>query len=113
MMKIYKSIIGGLYACETLSLTLWEENRLRVLENRVLRRISGLERKQWEAGENCTMRSFITYLIGKPEERDHLEDPGADGIFEWMFGKQGENLWPGNEPSGTIKGEEFDSLSDY
>jgi hypothetical protein len=30
-----------LYGCETLSLTLREEDRLRVFENRVLRRISG------------------------------------------------------------------------
>jgi hypothetical protein len=39
--KIYKTIILPvvLYGCETLSLTLREENRLRVFENRVLRRI--------------------------------------------------------------------------
>jgi hypothetical protein len=30
-----------LYGCETWSLTLREENRLKVFENRVLRRISG------------------------------------------------------------------------
>jgi hypothetical protein len=39
--KIYKTIIlcVGLYGCETWSLTLREEHRLRVFENRVLRRI--------------------------------------------------------------------------
>jgi hypothetical protein len=39
--KIYATIILPvvLYWCETLSLTLREEHRLRVLENRVLRRI--------------------------------------------------------------------------
>jgi hypothetical protein len=39
--KIYKTIILPivLYGCETWSLTLWEEHRLRVFENRVLRRI--------------------------------------------------------------------------
>jgi hypothetical protein len=31
----------GLYGCETWSLTLREEHRLRVFENRVLRRICG------------------------------------------------------------------------
>jgi hypothetical protein len=38
--KIYKTIILPvvLYGCETWSLTLMEENRLRVFENRVLRR---------------------------------------------------------------------------
>ena len=39
--KIYKTIIllVVLYGCETWSLTLWEECRLRVFENRILRRI--------------------------------------------------------------------------
>ena len=39
--KIYRIIILPvvLYGCETWSLTLREERRLRVLENRVLRRI--------------------------------------------------------------------------
>jgi hypothetical protein len=41
--RIYKTIILPvvLYRCETWSLTLREEHRLRVLENRVLRRIFG------------------------------------------------------------------------
>jgi hypothetical protein len=41
--KIYKTIILPvvLYGCETLSLTLREEHRLRVFEKRVLRRIFG------------------------------------------------------------------------
>jgi hypothetical protein len=36
----------ALYGCETLSLTLREEHRLRVFENRVLRRIFGLKRDE-------------------------------------------------------------------
>jgi hypothetical protein len=41
--RIYKIIISHvvLYRCETWSLTLREEYRLRVFENRVLRRIFG------------------------------------------------------------------------
>jgi len=35
-----------LYGCETWSLTLWEERRLRVFENRVLRRVSGPKRDE-------------------------------------------------------------------
>jgi hypothetical protein len=35
-----------LYGCETLSLTLKEEHRLRVFENRVLRRIFGPKRDE-------------------------------------------------------------------
>jgi hypothetical protein len=39
--KIYKTAVlpVALYGCETWSLTLWEENRLRVFEKRVVRRI--------------------------------------------------------------------------
>ena len=41
--KLYRTLIMSLvlYGCETWSLTLKEERRLRVFENRVLRRIFG------------------------------------------------------------------------
>jgi hypothetical protein len=39
-----------LYGCETWSLTLREEHRLRVFENRVLRRIFGLKRDEVMGG---------------------------------------------------------------
>jgi hypothetical protein len=44
--KIYRTIILPvvLYGCETWSLTLREERRLRVFENRVLRRVFGPKR---------------------------------------------------------------------
>jgi len=46
--KIYRNIILPvvLYGCETWSLTLREEHRLRVFENRVLRRIFGNKRNE-------------------------------------------------------------------
>ena len=46
--KIYRIIILPvvLYGCETWSLTLREERRLRVFENRVLRRIFGPKRDE-------------------------------------------------------------------
>jgi hypothetical protein len=48
--RIYKSIILPvvLYGCETWSLTLKEEHRLRVFENRVLRSISGQREERRE-----------------------------------------------------------------
>jgi hypothetical protein len=60
--KIYKIIILSvvLYVCETWSLTLREERRVRVFENRVLKRTFGPKR---EAGEDCIMRSFITFTL--------------------------------------------------
>jgi hypothetical protein len=46
--KIYKTVIllVVLYGCETWSLTLREEHRLRVFENKVLRRIFGPKREE-------------------------------------------------------------------
>jgi hypothetical protein len=46
--KIHRTIIQPvvLYGCETWSLTLWKELRLRVFENRVLRRILGPKRDE-------------------------------------------------------------------
>jgi len=46
--KIYRTVVLQfvVYGCETWSLTLREERRLRVFENRVLRRIFGLKRDE-------------------------------------------------------------------
>jgi hypothetical protein len=46
--KIYKTVILPvvLYGCETWSLSLGEEQRLSVFENRVLRRIFGPKREE-------------------------------------------------------------------
>ena len=50
--KIYRTIILPvvLYGCETWSLTLREKGRLRVFENRVLRKVFGPKRDEvtWE-----------------------------------------------------------------
>jgi hypothetical protein len=50
--KIYKTIILPvvLYGCETWSLTIREEHRLRMFENRVLRRIFGPKRDEVTGG---------------------------------------------------------------
>ena len=50
--KIYRTIILPvvLYGCETWSLTLREERKLRVLENMVLRRIFGPRRDEVTEG---------------------------------------------------------------
>jgi hypothetical protein len=51
-MRIYKTIILPviLYGCETWSLTLREEHRLRVFENKVLRRTFGPKRDEVTGG---------------------------------------------------------------
>jgi hypothetical protein len=62
--KIYITPIlpAVLCGCESWFLTLREEQRLRVFENRVLARLFGPKRKWWEDGEDCIMRSFITCM---------------------------------------------------
>jgi hypothetical protein len=52
--RIYKTIILPvvLYGCETWSLTLREEHRLRVFENRVLRRTFGPKTGDWRKLHN-------------------------------------------------------------
>jgi hypothetical protein len=52
-MRIYRTIILPVvpYGCETWSLSLKEEHRLRVLENMMLRRISGRREMSWQERE--------------------------------------------------------------
>jgi hypothetical protein len=64
--KIYKTVILPvvLYGCETWSLTLKEERRLRVFENRVLRRIFGPKREEngsWRKLYNDELHSCILH----------------------------------------------------
>ena len=62
--KIYRTIILRvvLYGCETWSLTLREERRLRVFENRVLRSVFGSKRNEvtgeWRKLHNEELRDF-------------------------------------------------------
>jgi hypothetical protein len=112
--KIHKIIILPvvLYGCETWSLKLREEHRLRVFENRVLRRMGEWRklhneelhnlysspdiirqiksrRMRW-AGHVARMREErkLQDFGGKPrKERDHLEDQGVGGRMEseWIL----------------------------
>jgi hypothetical protein len=60
--KIYKSIIPPvvLYGCETWSVTVRGEHRLRLFENRVLRRVFGPKRDEvtgeWRKSHNGELR---------------------------------------------------------
>jgi hypothetical protein len=63
--KIYKTVILPivLYGCETWSLILREEHRLRVFENRVLRRIFGPKREEdgsWRKLHNDELHSLYS-----------------------------------------------------
>jgi hypothetical protein len=63
--KMYKTVILPvvLYGCETWSFTLREEQRLRVFENRVLRRIFGPQREEdgsWRKVHNDELHSLYS-----------------------------------------------------
>jgi hypothetical protein len=64
--RIYKTIVLPvvLHGCETWSVTLREEYRLRVFENRVLRRIFGPRRDEvmggWRKPHNEELRNFYS-----------------------------------------------------
>jgi hypothetical protein len=63
--KIFKTVMLPvmLYGCETWSLTLGEEHRLRVFENRVLRRIFGSKREEdgsWRKLHNDELHSLYS-----------------------------------------------------
>jgi hypothetical protein len=63
--KIYKTIILPvvLYGRETWSLILKKELRLRVFENRILRRIVGPRGMRMWSGEGSTMRNFLVCAV--------------------------------------------------
>jgi hypothetical protein len=68
-MRIYKTITLPvvLYGCETWSLTLREEHKLRVIENRVLKRLFGPNRDEvtgeWRKLHNEELRELYTSPI--------------------------------------------------
>jgi hypothetical protein len=55
-----------LYGCETWSLTLREEHRLRVFENRVLRRIFGPKRDEVMRGWRKLCNEELSDLYSSP-----------------------------------------------
>ena len=66
--KIYRTVILPviLYGCETWSLTLREERRLRVFENRVFRRILGPKRdevtRKWRKLHNEELKDLVLLI---------------------------------------------------
>jgi len=43
-------------------------------------------------------RCEFRFFVGKPEEKDHLEDKGVDGriILRWIFRKWDVGIWAGS-----------------
>ena len=80
----YKIILPVvLYGCETWSLTLREEHRLRVFENKVLRKIFGLRKtKLQKNGESYTVLSYMPNIIRSLKSR-RLSSPEMHVEFWW------------------------------
>jgi len=66
--KIYRNLIlvDVLYGCETWSLTLREERKLRVFENRVLRRIFETRREEVTGEKNRLHNEELNDLYSSP-----------------------------------------------
>jgi hypothetical protein len=81
--KIYRTIILPvvLYGCENWSLTLREEHRLRVFENRVLRRVFGPKRKEVTGEWRKLHNVFLTQYCagGKIKTNEMGRASGAYG----------------------------------
>jgi hypothetical protein len=98
---IYRNITLPLvmYGCETWSLTLREERRLRVFENRVLRRIFGPKRDEvtgeWRKRRNeeindlyCSPNNFRVTKSRRMRWAGHLAGVGERrGIYKDFVGK--------------------------
>jgi len=61
--KLYRTIILPvvLYGCETWSLTIREERKLRVFKNRLLMRIFGPKKDELIGEKNYIMRNLMIY----------------------------------------------------
>ena len=97
---IYRTIILPvvLYGCETWSLTLREERRLRVFENRVLRRIFGPKRDE-VTGEWRKLHSEEPNLYSSPNivrviKSRRMRWAGHVALMEW--GDPCTGFWRGN-----------------
>jgi hypothetical protein len=108
--KIYKAVI--LYGCETWSLNLREEYKLRVIENRVLRKIYGPEREEdgsWRKLHNDELHNLyyspnIVRVIKSRRMRwaGHVERMGRGELFTglWLGGPKVRDHW---ENVGVIR----------
>jgi hypothetical protein len=100
--RIYKTIILPvvLYGCETWSLTVREEDRLRVFENRVLRRIFGPKRDEVTGGWRKLHNAELHNLYSSPStsinrmikswgmrEAKHLTRMGKRNACRILLGK--------------------------
>jgi hypothetical protein len=114
--KVYKTVILPvvLYGCETWSLALREEHRLRVFENTVLRRIFGPEREEdgsWRKLHNDELHNLysspnIIRVIKSRRMRwvGHMARMGRGEVFTgfWLGGPNVRDHWEDLGVGGRI-----------
>jgi hypothetical protein len=114
--KIYKTVILPvvLYGCETWSLTLGEEHRLRVFENRVLRKIFGPKREEdgsWRKLHNDELHDLysspnIVRVIKSRRMRwaEHVARMGRGEVLTgfWLGGPKLRDHWEDLGVGGRI-----------
>ena len=98
-LKIYGNIILPvvLYGCETWSLTLWRERRLRVYENRVLRKIFGPKREEatgeWRKVQNeerndlYSSPNIVRVKKSRMRWEGHVASTEDRGVYRVLVGK--------------------------
>jgi len=106
-----------LYGCETWSLTLWEERKLRVFENRVLRKIFGPRRdevtREWRRLHNEELNDLysspnIVWVIKLRRMRwaGHVAHMGEGrGVYRVLVGKP-----EGKRPMGRPRHRWVDNI---
>jgi hypothetical protein len=114
--KIYKTVILPvvLYGCETWSLTLREEHRLRVFEKRVLNRIFGPKREEdglWRKLHNDELHSLYSSLnivrvikSRRMKSAGHVACVGKGEVFTgfWLGGLKVRDHWEDQGVGGRI-----------
>ncbi|KAJ4434747.1 hypothetical protein ANN_23316 [Periplaneta americana] len=112
--RIYKTVILPvvLYGCETWTLTLKEEQRLRVFANKVLRKIFGAKwdevTGEWRTLHNAELHALYSSpdIIRNIKSRrlrwaGHVARMGESrNAYSWEAG--GKNLWGGRDVDGRI-----------
>jgi hypothetical protein len=67
---------------------MWEERKLRLLENRVLRRVFGSKRDEvTESGENCIMSSLMIGILHHIFFGDQTKKNGIGGAGSTYAGE--------------------------